>query len=541
MPARFSPTTSSTNTVSQLVDRPAASQPESLALVDRSHVWTYGRLAAESRRLASGLKNLGIGAGDRVAFWLPNIAPYLALHIACARIGAITVSVNTRFRASEVGDIVGRAGCRALALWPSFKDIPFLQTLEEIESAALATLESIIIYSDDQPVPSLPGTLADRSVVDYQELADTEEFTGNFAQPEGGVVVFTTSGTTAAPKLVLHSHASIACHARDVTQFFGWHEPETVILQVVPLCGTFGHAQAMAGLAAGRPLVMMPVFSGPEAASLMHAHQVTHCNGSDEMFARMLDAVDAPLAFPLFRFGGYAAFNPVYQDIVAQADKRGMKLVGLWGMSEMQALYARQDPGDTVEVRGRRGGVLVSKHAKVRVRHAEHGTLLPHGEVGELEVCGPSRMSEYFGDADSSESVLTEDGFVRTGDLGYTETDQQFVFLGRMGDAIRLGGFLVNPAEVEGYLESHAAVDRAQVVAVETPQGTRAFAFVITEDTNEFDENTLLAHCATGMAAFKVPVGIQRLVRFPVTESANGVKIQRSRLREIAADHLKSS
>jgi fatty-acyl-CoA synthase len=78
-------------------------------------------------------------------------------------------------------------------------------------------------------------------------------------------------------------------------------------------------------------------------------------------------------------------------------------------------------------------------------------------------------------------------------------------------------------------------------VAVETPQGMRAFAFVITDDTDEFDENTLLAHCAAGMAAFKVPVGVQRLVRFPVTESANGVKIQRSRLREMAADHLKSS
>ena len=156
-----------------------------------------------------------------------------------------------------------------------------------------------------------------------------------------------------------------------------------------------------------------------------------------------------------------------------------MKLVGLWGMSEMQALYARQDPTETVDVRHRRGGMLVSKTAKVRVRDTEQGTLLPHGEVGELEVRGPSRMSEYFGDTVASQSVLTDDGFVRTGDLGYTENDQQFVFLGRMGDAIRLGGFLVNPAEIEAHLQTHAAVDRAQVVAVDTPQGTRAFAFVI--------------------------------------------------------------
>ena len=540
MPARRSATGADRDTVGRLIDRPAAREPQNPALFDRGKTWTYGALAAESQRLAGGLKRLGFGAGDRVAFWLPNIAQYLALHIACARIGAITVSVNTRFQASEVGDIVERSGCRALVLWPSFKKIPFLQILERVQSTALAQLESIIIYADGEPLPSLPGTLAGRSLIDYQELASCEEFTGDDAQPENGVVVFTTSGTTAAPKFVLHSHASITGHASDVMEFFGWCKPDTVILQVVPLCGTFGHAQAMAGLAAGRPLVMMPVFSGPEATDLMHQHKVTHCNGSDEMFARMLDASDAPLAFPSFQYGGYAAFNPVYQDIVARADKRGMKLVGLWGMSEMQALYARQDPTETVDVRHRRGGMLVSKTAKVRVRDTEQGTLLPHGEVGELEVRGPSRMSEYFGDTVASQSVLTDDGFVRTGDLGYTENDQQFVFLGRMGDAIRLGGFLVNPAEIEAHLQTHAAVDRAQVVAVDTPQGTRAFAFVITNRTQAFDESTLLAHCADGIAGCKVPVGIQKLTRLPVTESANGVKIQRNRLREMAADNLKS-
>ena len=129
---------------------------------------------------------------------------------------------------------------------------------------------------------------------------------------------------------------------------------------------------------------------------------------------------------------------------------------------------------------------------------------------------------------------------MRTGDLGFTENDQQFVFLGRMGDAIRLGGFLVNPAEIEAHLQTHAAVDRAQVVAVDTPQGTRAFAFVISNRVQAFDESALLAHCADGIAGFKVPVGIQKLTRFPVTESANGVKIQRSHLRKMAADYLKS-
>ena len=87
-----------TNTGSQLIDVRADLAPHKIAIIDRGGTWTSAELAEESRRLAGGLLKLGIGSGDRVGFWLPNIAQYLALHIACARIGAITMSINTRFR-----------------------------------------------------------------------------------------------------------------------------------------------------------------------------------------------------------------------------------------------------------------------------------------------------------------------------------------------------------------------------------------------------------------------------------------------------------
>ena len=115
-------------------------------------------------------------------------------------------------------------------------------------------------------------------------------------------------------------------------------------------------------------MVLMPVFSDHEAVQLMQSHRITHCNGSDEMFARMLAVADDPYPFPLFRSGGYAAFNPLYQDIVARAHDRGMNLVGLYGMSEIQALYARQDPKASVEQRARCGGYLTSAQSWVRVR-----------------------------------------------------------------------------------------------------------------------------------------------------------------------------
>ena len=528
----------STSTVSKLIDARAEIAPQNIAVIDRGEIWTCAELATESRRLAGGLLNLGIGSGDRVGFWLPNIAQYLALHIACARIGAITISINTRFRSSEVGDIVERSGCRALVLWPSFKDIAFLDILAEVDNTQLEQLEFLITYSEGEQETQLPGRLFSRPTVSYSDLAMSKMFTSDSATAQSGVVVFTTSGTTAAPKFVLHSQASISHHAHDVASFFGWNVPNTVLLQVLPLCGTFGHAGAMAALSVGCPMVLMPIFSDHEAVQLMHLHRITHCNGSDEMFARILAVTDDSCPFPLFRSGGYAAFNPLYQDIVVRAHDRGMNLVGLYGMSEIQALYARQDPKASVEQRARCGGYLTSAQSWVRVRDPDTGKLLPHGSEGELEVTGPSRMIGYLDDTTATESVFTSDGFIRSGDLGYTESDGGFVFLGRMGDAIRLGGFLVNPAEIERHIEQHPVVERVQVVAVDTQVGTRAYAFVISSETAPLDEDALLTHCASGMASFKVPIGVQLLDEFPVTESANGIKIQKSRLREMAYAQL---
>ena len=529
------------NTLAYLIDETANRLPFSVALIDGRGQWTFAELADETRRVAGGLRTLGIHAGDKVGLWLPNIAHYLIVHLACARLGAVSVSLNTRFRANEMGDILVRADCKALALWPSFKGIPFLEILSDIEHDALVSLQSIITCGHDDTICSLPDSLSGRRIVTYDALAKSRTTVSDCAHPSDGVVVFTTSGTTAAPKLVLHSHESITRHARDVARFFNWYGSGIALLQVVPFCGTFGHAQAMAALAAGCQQVLIPVFSEAESVELMRKHHITHCNGSDEMFAHMLSGSDETLPFPDFQYGGYAAFNPMYRDIVTQAEVRGMRLVGLWGMSELQALYARQDPADSVGSRDRMGGILVSPEARVRIRDVESGRLLSHGETGEIETTGPSQMLGYLGDAQATSSVLSEDGFVRTGDLGYTESDRRFVFVSRMGDAVRLGGYLVNPAEIEKQLEQHAIVDRAQVVTVDTDRGTGFYAFVILIEGCQLEQEVLLEHCAMGIARFKVPVGIQAVADFPVTESANGVKIQKSRLREIALAQLRGN
>jgi fatty-acyl-CoA synthase len=203
-------------------------------------------------------------------------------------------------------------------------------------------------------------------------------------------------------------------------------------------------------------------------------------------------------------------------------------------MSEIQALFARRDETEELAQRILPGGKPVSALARVRVRDPDNGELLGVGESGELEISGPSLMKEYFGNPAATADAMTEDGFVRTGDLGRLLDDGSFVFESRMGDVLRLSGFLVAPAEIEAFLQRHPAIDAAQVVGVPTSAGVKPVAFVTLKNSAKLDESALRAHCETGLARYKVPARIIAIDAFPTTPSANGLKIQKAKLRDAA-------
>jgi len=519
-------------TLCAFLDRLAAAAPDAPALVDRDRPLPYAALAGESARLATGLASLGIRAGDRVALWLPNLPAWLATFFACGRLGAIAVSVNTRYRSHELADIVGRAGCKAIVFWPGFRNIDFAGILAGCEREALARLAHVIVYEEE--AAALPERVHDRPVVAYRALAAAAPMTADHSRPESGCVIFTTSGTTKAPKFVLHDQRTVVRHAGDVARGFGYDAPGAVVLVTAPLCGVFGFTNAMAALAAARPLVMYPTFDAHESAQAVLRHRVTHTHASDEMIGRMLEAVPGTPAFPSARFFGYAAFAPAYADLPKRAAARGLTLVGLYGMSECHALMARQSEALPLPARALAGGKPVAPEARVRARDPESGAIQPHGVAGELEIKAPSCMVGYYGDERATRAAFTDDGFLRTGDLGYSTVEGGFVFLARLGDAFRLGGFLVSPAEIEDVLQTHPSVAAAQVVGVETPAGTRAFSFVILAPRATFDEQALIAHCAARIAKFKVPVRVQPIDAFPSTPGANATKIQKAKLRELA-------
>ncbi|MDP3162834.1 MAG: AMP-binding protein [Reyranella sp.] len=514
----------------------AEETPGAPALIHGDRTLSFAELLDAAGRVAQGLADLGVAPGDRVALWLPNVPAYPIFYFACARLGAIAVAVNTRYRAVEVADIVGRSGAKVLACAPGFRRIDFLSILSDIDPAALDKLAALVVVGDAPA--SVPAATERLRRVPFERLLSRPPLGANNARPNAPCNIFTTSGTTSAPKFVLHRQGAIASHAQQVARVFGFTARDALSLSVLPLCGVFGFNQTLATLAAGKPSVLVESYEIDEIARLIARHRPTTLFGSDDMYARLLDIVPGDRPFPSVKWAGYAAFNAALDALPEQAEARGLLLCGLYGMSEVQALYAARSPDIAVMQRKRGGGVPTSPLGHVRVRDPESGALLGTGQPGLLECAGPSLMVGYYGNDAATAETITADGYVRTGDLAELDGDGGFTFLSRMGDVLRLSGFLVNPLEIESHIQTVAGVSACQTIALPRPEGVRAVSFVILEPGATLDEAAVIAHCRRGLANYKVPVRVFAVLEFPVTPSPNGPKVQRARLRDLAAERL---
>ena len=294
----------------------------------------------------------------------------------------------------------------------------------------------------------------------------------------------------------------------------------------------------LAFLAGGATIHVLDTFDAAPALRMLTEHGITHAFGSDEMFRRILALTDALRPLPQAQVCGFAAFEPGWRELAAAAEARGVPLYGLYGSSELQALFSIGRSSAPFADRIECGGWPMSPQMVVRVRDTQTGELVAPGVAGELEVQSPWRFLGYFRNAEATAEAITSDGFFRTGDVGQVRGDGSFIYETRAGDAMRLGGFLVSPGEIEDQLKSCAGVGDAQVVAVEIKGQARCAAFVIPDHGAPPTEAALIAHVRERLAGYKVPARIFFIDQFPVTESANGVKIQRARLRSMAMETI---
>ena len=441
---------------------------------------------------------------------------YIQSFLACASSGLVAVSVNTRYSTQEVAQLLKRAGVKAVITDQS----------ADVSAQGVRTIcVEDLLTSGTDPGEALSASLP----VVHQSGVD---LAGERC------VVFTTSGSTGEPKMVVHRQDSIATHSTDIASCCGFSSDD-VALVAMPFCGTFGLSSLLGSVAAGCSKVVVPdQFDAEHVASLVSEHQVNLVNGSDDMFHRLL-ATDADLSS--VRVGGYARFNTSLDGIVERAAERGMHLTGLYGMSEVQALFTIRDIDADSITRSRAGGALTSPLAYYRIVD------------GELQLRGPSLFDGYLaeGGAEIDQTLTTTamDGvWFKTGDSAEqsdVDGDRSFTFLSRLGDVLRIGGFLVAPTEIEQVLvgfgrSEHGGpvageITAAQVVAVDRPTGARPVAFVLlAAGSKELDETEVKAHCSAELAKFKVPIRTFTLDAFPMVDGPNGLKVRRDELRRMA-------
>jgi acyl-CoA synthetase (AMP-forming)/AMP-acid ligase II len=511
---------------------------------------TFAELSRAVAALSQELCARGVGRGDVVGVWLPNWIETIVWEFALAARGAAMLGVNTRYGIHELTHLLDRGRLAGVVAPARFLDLDFAGRLR----AALAASESGLpwvavvrpagtecssefVYGGETWTPS--------PVCEAATCPDDIHAAGVASDP---VNYFTTSGSTGLPKLAGHNQSSVATHSANVARALDMRANDC-FLGVLPLSGVFGFNPTMAILSVGGTCLLEPVFDPELVLRDAGAVGVTHVVGGDDMLGRLMDAwyetdPDRRPELRRLRRGGIADFAGRVGAVITWAAREwGASLSGVYGSSELFAL-ASIWPSTLEQLERRRGGgMLVSADLSVRVVDSVSGSLCRPGSTGELQFQGYNVPSAYLGDRGALDTAFTEDRWFRSGDLGFVlEQPGSFVYTCRAGDALRLRGFLVEPAEIERFLGSHPDVATAKVVGVPSAAGAEvAVAYVQLATGATATSDDLISFCRERLAAFKVPAFVNVIAQFPVTTGTNGTKIRTAELRRWAEEQIARS
>lgn len=521
-----------------LVRAPAART----AIIHDGQQVSYGALRNAAVDAANSLFALGLRRGDRVAVMLPNSAHWLAVNFGAALLGVAIVSLNIRLGAKEVGDLIARTSAKALIYDPVVLNGAVVATLRTVDPNALDSVIGIATVGKGVYAFARPGVVG-------IDLFSAPPLDGGAVHPHFGWVghgsdpclIMATSGTTGRPKIVVHLQERVARHMTCIAQAAGLADPSSKSLVVMPFGGAFGYTLVMSAMAGAQTAVIAEGFDAVRTADLIRAEQVTHMGGTNDMLYKMLQADPRPDPFPSLRAYSHANFTPSLVEMPPEAERRHVAIRGAYGLSELLALVALQPLDADLDQRSQGGGELVDTGATFRIADPDTGEIVADGDVGEIQICTPNAMWGYLGDPEATAAAFTTDGFLRTGDLGRKISANELVFESRRNDVLRIGGYLVSPAEIENVILANDHIVACQVVAVAQPAGVRPVAFVIAAagpGNGAGDEQALIDRCRSTLAKYKVPIRIFYVADFPSVDGPNGKKVKRNELRDMAEQLL---
>ncbi len=526
-----------TLTLGEALKRSAGRYPTAIAVIDGNTRTTFAELDRQADALALGLQDLGIARGDQVAVWLTNCTEWITSWVACARLGAVVVPINTRFKTEEVQYILKQSDAKALILMDSQWNIDYLAMAREMRPH-LPALRSVIVWKDIKAEGML--SVAGVTAWGVDRLAQGKTLPP--ARTEDPVVIVYTSGTTGHPKGAMHNHIFLR-NAANVARFMHV-EHDDVVLGHMPFYHVAGCIATVGMcLLVGCTLVTLPQWVVSEALDVIERERVTIFGGIPTHFVDCLDEIRRKPRDTSCLKSAWIGGAPVTPDVALAAQKE-LSIKGLlasYGMTETTASTTLSEFEAPLEVLCDNKGKPVGEF-ELSIRDRE-GNALPVGETGELWVRGHIVMMGYYKNPQATAEVMTPDGWFRTGDLGNFDDQGYLKITSRLKDMFIVGGSNAYPAEIERMLQSHPKVKQAVVVGVPDRRlGEVGMAFVqlheAAPDSEEELAAELTAYCRKNMADYKVPRSIRVVDDFPRTPTG---KIQRFMVTAQAREALASS
>jgi len=521
-----------TATIGLTLRAAARNSPDKVAVVDPYERVSFTELDLRVDKFAASLKSLGVNRGDHVALWMTNCTTWLVAWFACARIGAVLIPINTRYKVDETCYILKQSDSRVLVMMDNFWGIDYTAMVEEM-IPGLSAMDPRHLASEDLPELSAVIRWGDEGKDGFLSLdrlmGEVTYVPGDVPEVETGdpsIVVY-TSGTTGAPKGAVHSHIVLK-NANNIARALHI-ENDDIVLGHMPFYHVAGAiAAALAALLRECTLIAVPHWKPAEVLDLINREKVTIMAGIPTHYFDLVDVVrqggPRPTTLKTGWIGGAAVTPDVASTAINELNMQSLQVV--YGMTETTSTTTLSRFEDPIDVVCDNRGVPVGDF-DVEV-FSDDNQELPAGQVGEVRVRGHLVMMGYYKNPEATAKVITPDGWFKTGDLGFFDERGYLKITGRKAEMFIVGGSNTYPAEIEKTLQAHDAVKQAVVVGVPDRRlGEVGYAFIQRETGTQLTEAELIEYCRTSMADYKVPRFFEFVEEFSKTTTG---KIQRSEL-----------
>ena len=523
-------------TLGDLLLRAAHEQPDRMALALPNQTATFAELEKSASQVARALLSFGVSPGQHVAVLIPNCVEFAATLFGISLVGAVAIPLNVRNRSTELRFIIANSEAVALITSDDPADpVDFIATLEEAfpdlgDGAAVApALRHLLLIrgNDRGPFVGADRFLGHAAAVTADDL---DELRRRIRVRDPALIIY-TSGTTANPKGCVLSHEAVTRGPVERSRYRLSAGDHDVTWGAGPLYHIGSLAPFIGSIGVAGTYVTDTFFEPERALRLMETHGVTL---AWPWFSAIVQGLIDHATFDssrlqhlryLFMIAPPTLVDRV-QDVLPQTE-----VLQACGMTETAGIFALCGPDEDRQSRSTTNG-KASPGIEVRIVDPDSGVDCVDGVMGEMWVRGYNVMERYWDSPEKTAETLTEDRWLKTGDLYTRLAGGSLIFGGRCKDMLKVGGENVAAIEVEAFLCTHPAVKIAEVVGRPDPRLDEVpVAFIELREGSIADDAELIAHCKGQIANYKVPRAIYFMTADDWPMSATKVDKRALRLR----------